>query len=74
MPISNIARAQACGEFSTVTLISHASKNSFAFDKRRITLIIERRHGESQMSFRKGKGTTDAIFQLRQIGDKTFQM
>ena len=38
--------------------------------KRRITPIIERQLGDSQMSFRKGKGTRDAIFQLRMISER----
>ena len=32
--------------------------------------IVERHVGESQMGFRKGKGTRDAIFQLRMISER----
>jgi len=42
--------------------------------KRRITPIIERQLGDSQMGFRKGKGTRDAIYQLRMISEKSVQM
>jgi retron-type reverse transcriptase len=42
--------------------------------KRRITPIIENQIGDSQMGFRKGKGTRDAIFQLRMISERYLQM
>ena len=42
--------------------------------KRRITPIIERQLRDNQMGFRKGKGTRDAIFQLRMISEKVTQM
>ena len=42
--------------------------------ERRITPIIERQLGDSQMGFRKGKGTRDAIFQLRMISERITQM
>ena len=42
--------------------------------KRRITPIIERQLGDSQMGFIKGKGTRDAIFQLRMISERITQM
>ena len=42
--------------------------------KKRITPIIEDQLSESQMGFRKGKGTRDAIFQLRMIGERSLRM
>ena len=42
--------------------------------KRRIAPIVERQLGDSQMGFRKGKGTRDAIFQLRVISERITQM
>ena len=42
--------------------------------KRRITPIIERQLGDSQMDFRKGKGTRDAIFQLRMFSERIVDM
>ena len=42
--------------------------------KRRIAPIIERHLGESQMDFRKGKDTRDAVFQLRIIKEKMIDM
>ena len=36
--------------------------------------MVERQLGESQMGFRKGNGTRDAIFQLRTIRERVTQM
>ena len=74
VPIPKVSRAQECSDFRTIALISHASKVLLHLIKRRITPIIERQLGESQMGFRKGKGTKDAIFQLRTICDRITQM
>jgi hypothetical protein len=74
VPIAKINRAQECGDFRTIALISHASKVLLHLLKRRITPIIERQLGDSQMGFRKGKGTRDAIFQLRMISERVQQM
>ena len=65
---------QECTDFRTITLISHASKVLLHVIKRRIAPIIERQLGDSQMGFRKGKGTRDAIFQLRMISERITQM
>src|SRR5437867_1067995 len=42
--------------------------------KRRIMTIIERQLGDSQMGFRKGKGTRDVIFQLRMISERIIDL
>src|SRR6267154_889859 len=73
-PIPKVSRAQECNDFRTIALISHASKVLLHLIKRRITPIIERQLGESQMGFRKGKGTGDAVFQLRMISEKIIDM
>src|SRR6267154_1151216 len=65
IPIPKVSKAQECSDFRTIALVSHASKVLLHLIKRRITPIIERQLGESQMGFRKGKGTRDAVFQLR---------
>ena len=54
--------------------MSHASKVLLRLVKGRITPIIERRLGDSQMGVREGKGTRDAIFQLRMISERITQM
>src|SRR5437867_1832385 len=74
VPIPKVSKAQECGDFRTIALISHASKILLHLIKRRITPIIERQLGDSQMGFRKGKGTRDAIFQLRMISERVTQM
>src|SRR3989442_5528669 len=74
VPIPKVSKAQECSEFRTIALISHASKVLLHVIKRRITPIIERQLGDSQMGFRKGKGTRDAIFQLRMISERITQM
>ena len=61
-------------DFRTIALTSHASKVLLHVIKRRITSIIERQLGDSQMGFRMGKGTRDAIFQLRMISERITQM
>src|SRR5206468_679923 len=74
VPIPKVSKAQECSDFRTIALISHASKALLHVIKRRITPIIERQLGDSQMGFRKGKGTRDAIFQLRRISERITQM
>src|SRR3989442_13533925 len=74
VPIPKVSNAQECGDFRTIALISHASKILLHLIKRRITPVIERQLGDSQMGFRKGKGTRDAIFQLRMISERITQM
>jgi exonuclease III len=74
VPVPKISKAQECSDYRTIALISHASKVLLHLIKRRITPIIERQLGESQMGFRKGKGTRDAIFQLRMISERIEQM
>src|SRR3989442_15286351 len=74
VPFPKVSRAQECNDFRTVALISHASKVLLHLIKRRITPIIERQLGNSQMGFRKGKGTRDAIYQLKMISERITQM
>ena len=74
VPVLKVNRAQECSDFRTIALISHASKVLLHLIKRRITPIVERQLGDSQMGFRKGKGTRDAIFQLRMISERVTQM
>ena len=70
VPIPKVSKAQECSDFRTIALISHASKVLLHLIKRRITPVIEGQLGDSQMGFRKGKGTRDAIFQLRMISER----
>jgi len=72
--IPKVPKAQECKDFRTISLISHTSKILLQLVKRRITPIIERLLAESQMVFRKGKGTRDAIFQLRIVTQREIQV
>ena len=74
VPIPKVSKAQDCSDYRTIALISHASKILLHLIKKRITPVVERHLGESQMGFRKGKGTRDAIFQLRMIGERVLEM
>jgi hypothetical protein len=74
VPVPKVNRAQECSDFRTIALISHASKVLLHLVKRRITPIVERQLGDSQMGFRKGKGIRDAFFQLRMISERVTQM
>ena len=69
VPVPEVTRAQECSDFTTIALLSHASKVLLHLIKSRITPIIERQLGESQMGFRKGKGTKDAAFRLGVVGE-----
>ena len=72
VPLPKVSKSQKCNDFRTIVLILHASKLHLI--KRRISPIIERQLGESQMGFSKGKGTRDAVFQLRMISERITQM
>src|SRR6267154_1550290 len=74
IPIPKVSKAQECSDFRTIALVSRASKVLLHLVKRRITPIIESQLGESQMGFRKGKDTRDAVFQLRMISEKLIDM
>ncbi len=74
IPLPKIAKAQDCSDFRTITLISHASKILLKLIKKRITPIVENHLSESQMGFRKGKGTRDAIFQLRMTCERSMEV
>ena len=74
VPIPKVSKSQECSDFRTIALISHASKVLLHVIKRKITPMIERQLGDSQMGFRKEKGTRDAIFQLRMISERITQM
>src|SRR5688572_33427237 len=74
VPVPKVNTAQECSDFRKIALISHASKVLLHLIKRRITPIVERQLGDSQIGFRKEKCTRDAIFQLRMISERVTQM
>jgi len=66
--------AQDCSDYRTISLISHVSKILLHLINARNTPIIESHLTDSQMGFRKGKGTKDAIFQFRTIMERATQV
>ena len=59
----------APGKYRGTTLVSHTMKLLKSILDGRIRKRIEQELGEEQHGFRKGRGTTDGMFALRQIGD-----
>ena len=72
--VPKVQQAQECADFRTISLISHTSKILLHLINTRITPIIERHLSNSQMGFRKGRGTKDAIFQFRTIIERSMQV
>ena len=66
--------AQVCNDFRMISLNSHTSKLLLHLINNRITPIIEQHLSDTQKGFRKGKGTRDAIFQLRMIAERSVQV
>ena len=73
-PIPKVKKADQCSDFITISLISHISKSLLHLLKKKTTPIIEKHLAETQMGFRKGKGTRDAIFSLRAISERVKKM
>ena len=72
--VPKVQQAQECADFRTISLISHTSKILLHLINSRITPIIERHLSNTQMGFRKGRGTKDAIFQLRMLVERSMQV
>jgi retron-type reverse transcriptase len=72
-PIPKKNKAQECDEHRIISLISHTSKILLQLIKSRITPIIENVLSDTQLGFRKGKGTRDAIFQIRILCENTLK-
>ena len=70
IPIQKVKKAENCTQFRTISLITHTSKILLQVIKRRITPLIERKLSENQLGFRRGRGTRDGIFQVRQLGER----
>ena len=62
--------ASKCEEYRTLSLITHASKILTRIVTRRIEGKIEENLSEDQFSFKKGRGTREAILCVRQITEK----
>jgi len=72
--LPKVNQAQDCCDFRTISSISHASKVLLHLINARITPIIERHLSSSQTAFRKGRGTTEAIFKLRTMTERSLHV
>ena len=72
--IPKVNMTQDCNDFRMISLISHTSKILLHLINNTITPIIEQHLSDTQKGFRKGKGTRDAIFQLRMIAERSVQV
>ena len=73
-PIPKKAGTQKCGDYRTLSLISHTSKVMLNILKERLESKIEEYLGEDQFGFRKGRGTRDAIGALRILSERTIEV
>ena len=75
VPLEKKANATECGDYMTISLISHASKIMLKILTKRTEAKAEAINfiGEDQLGFRKGKGTREAIAILRTLGERSMQ-
>ena len=59
--------AQDTGKYRGITLLSHIMKLLEMILEKRLREKVEHKLGEEQLGFRKGRGTTDGMFSLRQL-------
>ncbi|KAI5752610.1 hypothetical protein M8J77_018598 [Diaphorina citri] len=74
IPMPKVNKAKHCGDFRTISLISHTSKILLKLIKHRIEDIIEKNLSETQIGFRRGKGCRDGITGLRILLEKAVEM
>jgi len=72
--LPKVNQAQDCCDFQTISLIFHASKVLLRLNNARITPIIERHLSSSQVEFRKGRGTREAILKLRTMTEQSLHV
>ena len=70
IPIDKKCGAQDCGDFRTISLMSHASKIVLKILTRRLESTAESYFGKDQFVFRKGRATKDAPAALRQLYER----
>ena len=63
--------AKECSNYRTIALISHASKVMLKILQARLQQYVNRELPDVQAGFRKGRGTTDQIANIRWIIKKT---
>ena len=65
---------QDTGKYRGITLLSHIMKPVERILDVRIRKKVEQELGEEHQGFRKGRGTTDGMFALRQMVEKRLEM
>ena len=70
IPISKKGNAKECSNYSTIALISHASKGMLKILQARLQQYVNRELPDVQAGFRKGRGTRDQIANIRCIIEK----
>ena len=65
--------AQDPGKYTGITLLSHIMKLLERILDKRLRERVEPELGEEQLGFRKGRGTTDGMFSLRQLVEKRLE-
>ena len=70
IPIPKKGNAKECSNYSTIALISHASKIMLKILQARLQKFVTRELPNVQAWFRKGRGTRDQIAKIRWITEK----
>ena len=70
IPIPSKSSAKECSTFSTIALISHASKVMLKIIQARLQQYVNREFSDIQAGFRKGRGTRDQIANICWIMEK----
>ena len=68
--VSFHSNAKECSNYSTIALISHASKVMLKIIQARLQQYVNRELPEVQAGFRKGRGTRDQIANIRWMIEK----
>ena len=74
IPLPKSSKAVRCEDHRTISLISHTARIVLNLIKNRIAQIIEQQLSDSQYGFRAGRGTRDAICQLRIMAERCLEM
>ena len=70
IPIPKKGNAKECSNYRTIALISHTSKVMLKILQTRLQQYVNSEFPDVQAGFRKGRGTTDQIANIRWIVEK----
>ena len=70
IPIPKKGNAKECSNYHTIALVSHTSKVMLKIPQARLQQYMNRELPDVQAGFRKGRGTTDQIANIRWIMEK----